>query len=178
MADRDGRVQKGDRVLSINGKGLKGVTHREALSILKVLHSYSAAAPQYHQMMDGTSRAWADVLFTRRPRTRDPHRFRPHEKNLTFFPFCHHRFFVLTRKLSRVIFMPDHTLHGPESAGLARATRSVSIRSHREYISGAQQVVVVQQKQCRRINFQSRRRRLFFFAECQGERKKNGICEA
>lgn len=36
MADRDGRVQKGDRVLSINGKGLKGVTHREALAILKV----------------------------------------------------------------------------------------------------------------------------------------------
>ena len=36
VADRDGRVQKGDRVLSINGKGLKGVTHREALAILKV----------------------------------------------------------------------------------------------------------------------------------------------
>ena len=37
VADRDGRIQKGDRVLSINGKGLKGVTHREALAILKVL---------------------------------------------------------------------------------------------------------------------------------------------
>ena len=36
VADRDGRIQKGDRVLSINGKGLKGVTHREALAILKV----------------------------------------------------------------------------------------------------------------------------------------------
>lgn len=35
VADRDGRIQKGDRVLSINGKGLKGVTHREALAILK-----------------------------------------------------------------------------------------------------------------------------------------------
>jgi hypothetical protein len=37
VADRDGRIQKGDRVLSINGKGLKGVTHREALAILKVI---------------------------------------------------------------------------------------------------------------------------------------------
>lgn len=35
LADRDGRIQKGDRVLSINGKNLKGVTHREALHILK-----------------------------------------------------------------------------------------------------------------------------------------------
>jgi hypothetical protein len=35
LADRDGRIQKGDRVLSINGKSTKGVTHREALSILK-----------------------------------------------------------------------------------------------------------------------------------------------
>ena len=37
LADRDGRIQKGDRVLSINGKSTKGVTHREALSILKVI---------------------------------------------------------------------------------------------------------------------------------------------
>ena len=36
LADRDGRIQKGDRVLSINGRSTKGVTHREALSILKV----------------------------------------------------------------------------------------------------------------------------------------------
>merc|ERR1719245_1861413 len=35
LADRDGRIQKGDRVLSINGRSTKGVTHREALSILK-----------------------------------------------------------------------------------------------------------------------------------------------
>ena len=38
LADRDGRIQKGDRVLSINGKSTKGVTHREALSILKVIY--------------------------------------------------------------------------------------------------------------------------------------------
>lgn len=35
LADRDGRIQRGDRVLSINGKNLRGVTHREALTILK-----------------------------------------------------------------------------------------------------------------------------------------------
>lgn len=35
LADRDGRIQRGDRVLSINGKNVRGVTHREALSILK-----------------------------------------------------------------------------------------------------------------------------------------------
>ncbi|RZF43896.1 hypothetical protein LSTR_LSTR007232 [Laodelphax striatellus] len=34
-ADRDGRIQKGDRILSINGKRMKGVTHRESLTILK-----------------------------------------------------------------------------------------------------------------------------------------------
>ena len=37
LADRDGRIQKGDRVLSINGRSTKGITHREALSILKVI---------------------------------------------------------------------------------------------------------------------------------------------
>ena len=37
LADRDGRIQKGDRVLSINGRSTKGVSHREALSILKVM---------------------------------------------------------------------------------------------------------------------------------------------
>ena len=35
-ADKDGRIQRGDRILSINGRNMKGVTHREALSILKV----------------------------------------------------------------------------------------------------------------------------------------------
>ncbi|XP_018494006.1 pro-interleukin-16 [Galendromus occidentalis] len=34
-ADRDGRIRRGDRVLSINGKTLKATTHREALDILK-----------------------------------------------------------------------------------------------------------------------------------------------
>ena len=60
VADRDGRVQKGDRVLSINGKGLKGVTHREALSILKVCNTLkvfffffpSFSLETYGMMMD------------------------------------------------------------------------------------------------------------------------------
>ena len=36
LADRDGRIQKGDRVLSIKSRSTKGITHQEALSILKV----------------------------------------------------------------------------------------------------------------------------------------------
>ena len=38
LADRDDRIQKGDRVLSINGRSTKEITHREALTlrILKV----------------------------------------------------------------------------------------------------------------------------------------------
>ncbi|PNF35480.1 hypothetical protein B7P43_G04110 [Cryptotermes secundus] len=38
-ADRDGRIQKGDRILSINGRSMKGVTHRESLNILKAPRS-------------------------------------------------------------------------------------------------------------------------------------------
>lgn len=35
LADRDGRIRKSDRILSINGKTMKGMTHREAIDILK-----------------------------------------------------------------------------------------------------------------------------------------------
>ncbi|KAG8195304.1 hypothetical protein JTE90_028451 [Oedothorax gibbosus] len=35
IADRDGRVMKGDRVMSINGRDVRGVSHGEALHILK-----------------------------------------------------------------------------------------------------------------------------------------------
>ncbi|XP_031833536.1 PDZ domain-containing protein big bang isoform X2 [Nomia melanderi] len=35
IADRDGRVQRGDRILSINGRSTRGLTHRESLSVLK-----------------------------------------------------------------------------------------------------------------------------------------------
>ncbi|EAA13063.4 AGAP011384-PA, partial [Anopheles gambiae str. PEST] len=34
-ADRDGRLRKGDRILSINGLSMRGLTHRESLSVLK-----------------------------------------------------------------------------------------------------------------------------------------------
>ncbi|XP_076350260.1 uncharacterized protein LOC143246889 isoform X2 [Tachypleus tridentatus] len=35
LAERNGQIKKGDRVLSINGCNLKGLTHQEALDILK-----------------------------------------------------------------------------------------------------------------------------------------------
>ncbi|KAA0202298.1 hypothetical protein HAZT_HAZT011406 [Hyalella azteca] len=44
LADRDGRIQRGDRVISINGKTLRGVTHREALAILKDITNASSGA--------------------------------------------------------------------------------------------------------------------------------------
>ncbi|XP_076676060.1 PDZ domain-containing protein big bang isoform X3 [Andrena cerasifolii] len=35
IADKDGRVQRGDRILSINGRSTRGLTHRESLAVLK-----------------------------------------------------------------------------------------------------------------------------------------------
>ncbi|KAF7989856.1 hypothetical protein HCN44_008530 [Aphidius gifuensis] len=35
IADKDGRVQRGDRILSINGKSTRGLNHRESLAVLK-----------------------------------------------------------------------------------------------------------------------------------------------
>ncbi|XP_020289932.1 uncharacterized protein LOC109857728 isoform X2 [Pseudomyrmex gracilis] len=35
VADKDGRVQRGDRVLSINGRSTRGLTHRESMAVLK-----------------------------------------------------------------------------------------------------------------------------------------------
>ncbi|XP_063695948.1 uncharacterized protein LOC134827293 [Culicoides brevitarsis] len=38
-ADKDGRLKKGDRLLSINGLSMRGLTHRESLSVLKTPRS-------------------------------------------------------------------------------------------------------------------------------------------
>ncbi|CAL7936831.1 unnamed protein product [Xylocopa violacea] len=35
IADRDGRMQRGDRILSINGRSTQGLTHRESIAVLK-----------------------------------------------------------------------------------------------------------------------------------------------
>ena len=35
IADKDGRVQRGDRILSINGRSTQGLTHRESITVLK-----------------------------------------------------------------------------------------------------------------------------------------------
>ena len=35
IAERDGSLQRGDRILSINGRSVRGLTHRESLAVLK-----------------------------------------------------------------------------------------------------------------------------------------------
>lgn len=35
VADKEGSVQRGDRILSINGRSMRGLTHRESLVVLK-----------------------------------------------------------------------------------------------------------------------------------------------
>jgi len=35
IADKDGRMQRGDRILSINGRSTRGLTHRESMTVLK-----------------------------------------------------------------------------------------------------------------------------------------------
>jgi C-terminal processing protease CtpA/Prc len=35
IADKEGSIQRGDRILSINGRSMRGLTHRESLAVLK-----------------------------------------------------------------------------------------------------------------------------------------------
>lgn len=35
IADKEGNIQRGDRILSINGRSMRGLTHRESLVVLK-----------------------------------------------------------------------------------------------------------------------------------------------
>ena len=35
VADKEGSIQRGDRILSINGRSMRGLTHRESLVVLK-----------------------------------------------------------------------------------------------------------------------------------------------
>lgn len=35
-AAKDGRLKKGDRILAVNGMSMRGLTHRESISVLKV----------------------------------------------------------------------------------------------------------------------------------------------
>lgn len=37
VAYKDGQLQKGDRIVSINGKTMTGLTHAESVAILKVV---------------------------------------------------------------------------------------------------------------------------------------------
>ncbi|XP_063242334.1 uncharacterized protein LOC134542200 isoform X2 [Bacillus rossius redtenbacheri] len=78
-ADKDGRIQKGDRILSINGKSMKGVTHREALNILKAPRTevvlvvsrsrpdYDGAAP-VEELSAASVRASLSAASSRPPR--------------------------------------------------------------------------------------------------------------
>lgn len=38
VAYKDGQLQKGDRIISINGKTMTGLTHAESVAILKVVN--------------------------------------------------------------------------------------------------------------------------------------------
>merc|ERR1712106_20866 len=75
LADRDGRIQKGDRVPSINGRSTKGVTHKEALNILKaprpevvlVLSRSRSVTPADRGNSDGTETTYHYINTNRPP---------------------------------------------------------------------------------------------------------------
>lgn len=53
LAQRDGRIEKGDRILSINGILLKGKTHKEALEIMKT-PTPEVLLVVFHNLSNGT----------------------------------------------------------------------------------------------------------------------------
>lgn len=53
IADKDGRVQRGDRILSINGRSTKGLSHRESLAVLKQPRSEIVLVVSRSRLDDG-----------------------------------------------------------------------------------------------------------------------------
>jgi len=53
IADKDGRVQRGDRILSINGRSTRGLTHRESMAVLKQPRSEVVLVVSRARMEDG-----------------------------------------------------------------------------------------------------------------------------
>lgn len=58
LADKDGRLKKGDRILSINGRSMRNVTHRESLILLRSPRSevtIVASRPRGSEMVSSSS---------------------------------------------------------------------------------------------------------------------------
>lgn len=53
IADKDGRVQRGDRILSINGRSTRGLSHRESLAVLKQPRSEVVLVVSRARLEDG-----------------------------------------------------------------------------------------------------------------------------
>uniref|UniRef100_UPI00398F0653 pro-interleukin-16 n=1 Tax=Pristiophorus japonicus TaxID=55135 RepID=UPI00398F0653 len=56
LAAQEGTIQKGDEILSINGQSLKGVTHTEALTILRQARLPKQAVIVIHKAKEGESK--------------------------------------------------------------------------------------------------------------------------
>uniref|UniRef100_T1HCG9 PDZ domain-containing protein n=1 Tax=Rhodnius prolixus TaxID=13249 RepID=T1HCG9_RHOPR len=76
-AERDGRIQKGDRILSINGKSMKGLTHYESLAILKAPRPEVVLVVSRHKSdpQDDTTPLRCHTNTLRSPRFIEPPKF-------------------------------------------------------------------------------------------------------
>lgn len=54
IADKDGRVQRGDRILSINGRSTRGLNHRESLAVLKQPRSEIVLVVSRSRIVEGS----------------------------------------------------------------------------------------------------------------------------